>query len=114
MPEDLAIALISLRDKGFINFETPLVSALPAPTIHPFNTELDHLIAASEVINSWVSIVRELVENAFKAQTTRLFISLMPELWQIRVADDGMDMAIVDLTHCAQPHSTCKSNSLDF
>jgi len=61
-----------------------------------------------------VSIVRELVENIFDAQATRLFISLMPELWQIRVAVNGKGMAIADLTHCAQPQSTHKINSLDF
>lgn len=90
-----------------------LVSSLPAPTIHPLATDLVHLIAASEVIDSWVAVIRELVENAIDAQATRLVISLMAELGQIQVADNGQGMAIADLRHCAQPHSTSKIGSLD-
>lgn len=90
-----------------------MVSSLPAPTIHPLATDLVHLIAASEVIDSWVAVIRELVENAIDAQATRLVISLMAELGQIQVADNGQGMAIADLRHCAQPHSTSKIGSLD-
>lgn len=90
-----------------------MVSSLPVPTIHPLPTDLVHLITASEVIDSWAAVVRELVENAIDAQASRLVISLMPELEQIQVADNGQGMAIADLHHCAQPHSTSKIKALD-
>lgn len=71
-------------------------------------TEVVHLMAAGEVIDSPAAVVRELVENALDAGATRITVSLWPDLWQIRVADNGMGMSLADLQQAATPHSTSK------
>ncbi|NJN01493.1 MAG: DNA mismatch repair endonuclease MutL [Leptolyngbyaceae cyanobacterium SL_1_1] len=76
--------------------------------IQPLSTELVHLIAAGEVIDSPAAVVRELVENALDDQATRIGISIWPEFWKIRVADNGRGMALADLEQAAAPHSTSK------
>ena len=78
-------------------------------------SEVIDLIAAGEVIDSLLAVVRELVENALDAKATRISISLYPELWQVRVADNGSGMSLKDLRICAKPHSTSKiRNSKDL
>ena len=73
--------------------------------------EVIDLIAAGEVIDSLAAVVRELVENALDAQASRINISLFPELWQIKVTDNGQGMSLADLRVCAQAHSTSKIRS---
>jgi DNA mismatch repair protein MutL len=66
------------------------------------------LIAAGEVIDSLAAIVRELADNALDAGATRIVISLYPETWRVRVADNGTGMSLEDLQKAATPHSTSK------
>ncbi len=70
--------------------------------------EVVHLIAAGEVIDSLAAVVRELAENALDAGATRISISLYPDQWRIRVADNGLGMNLDDLKQAAAPHSTSK------
>ncbi|MGK7899765.1 MAG: DNA mismatch repair endonuclease MutL [Xenococcus sp. (in: cyanobacteria)] len=70
--------------------------------------EVVDLIAAGEVIDSLSAVVRELVENALDAGATRISISLLPDLWQVQVSDNGKGMTLEDLRVCAAPHSTSK------
>lgn len=70
--------------------------------------EVIDLIAAGEVIDSMAAVVRELVENAIDAGANRISVDLNPELWQIRVMDNGRGMSLADLKLCTQPHSTSK------
>ena len=70
--------------------------------------EVIDLIAAGEVIDSLAAVVRELVENSLDAGANRITISLDPQSWQVRVADNGKGMLLEDLRICAQPHSTSK------
>ena len=79
--------------------------------IQALPTEVIDLIAAGEVIDSSAAVVRELVENALDAQASRITISIIPELWQIQVIDNGKGMSLADLLVCAQPHSTSKIRS---
>ena len=74
-------------------------------------SEVIDLIAAGEVIDSLLAVVRELVENALDAGATRISITVSPELWQIQVADNGLGMTLEDLRVCAKPHSTSKIHS---
>ena len=76
------------------------IAILPADVID--------LIAAGEVIDSVLAVVRELVENALDAKATRVSINLNLDLWQVQVADNGMGMSLEDLRICALPHSTSK------
>ena len=73
--------------------------------------EVIDLIAAGEVIDSLAAVIRELVENALDAEANRITISLLPELWQVKVTDNGKGMTLEDLRVCAQPHSTSKIHS---
>ena len=79
--------------------------------IQSLPAEVIDLIAAGEVIDSLAAAIRELVENALDADATRITISLVPELWQVTVTDNGKGMSLADLRVCAQPHSTSKIHS---
>lgn len=69
------------------------------------------LIAAGEVIDSLVAVVRELVENSLDAKADRIFISLYPETWNLQVADNGEGISQQDLPLAIQPHTTSKIQS---
>ncbi len=77
-------------------------------SINTLPTEVIDLIAAGEVIDSLSAVVRELVENALDAGATRISVSLVPDLWQVQVSDNGKGMSLEDLRVCAAPHSTSK------
>ncbi|MEB3191694.1 MAG: DNA mismatch repair endonuclease MutL, partial [Snowella sp.] len=81
--------------------------------IQSLPNDLVNLIAAGEVIDSFVAVVRELVENAIDAGATRLKIYLHPEQWQVQVIDNGRGMTLEDLQVCALPHTTSKIQSLE-
>lgn len=66
------------------------------------------LIAAGEVIDSLAAVVRELAENALDAGATRIVISVWPEQWRVRLADNGLGMDWENLQKCALAHTTSK------
>ncbi len=76
--------------------------------IYPLPTEVVHLIAAGEVIDSLAAAVRELAENALDAGATRITVSIWAEQWRLRVADNGAGMDLQNLKQAASPHSTSK------
>jgi len=76
--------------------------------IQPLPKDVIARIAAGEVIDSLAAVVRELVENSIDAGATRISISLWPEQWRVRVADNGQGLSREDLAQAAQPHSTSK------
>ncbi|MEM9163999.1 MAG: DNA mismatch repair endonuclease MutL, partial [Cyanobacteria bacterium P01_F01_bin.4] len=76
--------------------------------IQPLSQAVVSLIAAGEVIDSLAAVVRELAENALDAQATRIHIGLWPQQWRVRVADNGLGMARVNLEQAAAAHSTSK------
>ncbi|MEH2394912.1 MAG: DNA mismatch repair endonuclease MutL [Nostoc sp.] len=82
-----------------------------ASTIQALPTEVVYLITAGEVIDSLASVVRELVENSLDAGATRIVVSLWPQQWRIRVADNGYGMNLDDLQQAATAHSTSKIRS---
>ncbi|MFM7363385.1 MAG: DNA mismatch repair endonuclease MutL [Cuspidothrix sp.] len=77
-------------------------------TIQTLPTEVVYLITAGEVIDSLVAVVRELIENSLDAGATRIVISLWPQQWRVRVADNGYGMNLDDLQQAATAHSTSK------
>ncbi|MEO1429772.1 MAG: DNA mismatch repair endonuclease MutL [Cyanobacteria bacterium J06632_19] len=79
-----------------------------ASTIQALPSELVHLIAAGEVIDSFASVVRELIENSLDAGATRIVVSVYPQQWRVRVADNGCGMSLEDLQQAATAHSTSK------
>ncbi|MBN3873422.1 DNA mismatch repair endonuclease MutL [Nostoc sp. JL33] len=82
-----------------------------ASTIQALPTEVVYLITAGEVIDSLASVVRELVENSLDAGAMRIVVSLWPQQWRIRVADNGCGMNLDDLQQAATAHSTSKIRS---
>jgi DNA mismatch repair protein MutL len=84
---------------------------LMASTIQALPTEVVYLITAGEVIDSLASVVRELVENSLDAGATRVVVSLWPQQWRIRVADNGCGMNLDDLQQASTAHSTSKIRS---
>jgi DNA mismatch repair protein MutL len=78
------------------------------PLIQTLPTEVVHLIAAGEVIDSLAAVVRELAENAIDAHATRLTISIWTDTFSIQVSDNGCGMDLADLEQAATPHTTSK------
>jgi DNA mismatch repair protein MutL len=76
--------------------------------IYPLPSEVVHLIAAGEVIDSLAAAVRELAENALDSGATRITVSVWAEQWRLRVADNGIGMDRQNLRQAASPHSTSK------
>jgi DNA mismatch repair protein MutL len=76
--------------------------------IHPLPIDVVHLIAAGEVIDSLGAVVRELCENAIDAGASRITVSIFPDRWRIRVADNGTGIELADLQQAATAHSTSK------
>lgn len=79
--------------------------------IQTLPTDVIHLIAAGEVIDSLASVVRELAENALDAQATRIAIAIWLDQWRVRVADNGTGIPLDDLRQAAISHSTSKIRS---
>jgi DNA mismatch repair protein MutL len=79
-----------------------------ASSIQPLPIEVVCRIAAGEAIESLGAAVRELVENALDAGATRIVVSLDPDRFSVRVADNGCGMTLADLRQAATAHSTSK------
>jgi DNA mismatch repair protein MutL len=79
-----------------------------ASRIQTLPSEVVHLMAAGEVIDSLAAVIRELVENALDADATRITISLWADQWRVRVVDNGVGMSLENLQQAATPHSTSK------
>jgi DNA mismatch repair protein MutL len=83
------------------------------PSIHPLSPELVRLIAAGEIIDSLVAVVRELVDNSLDAGAKRIAVCIWPQRWTLQVSDDGRGMPPEDALVCALPHQTSKIQSVE-
>ena len=83
------------------------------PSIHPLSPELVRLIAAGEIIDSLVAVVRELVDNSLDAGAKRIAVCIWPQRWTLQVSDDGRGMSLEDALVCALPHQTSKIQSVE-
>ncbi len=76
--------------------------------------EIIHRIAAGEVVDRPVSVLKELVENAIDAGAQRLKILIRDGgLQDIEVEDDGVGMTRQDLEVCLQRHATSKIKNIE-
>jgi DNA mismatch repair protein MutL len=87
---------------------------MPASVIQALTPLTIQKIAAGEVIERPVNVVKELVENALDAGATKVTVSLEEGGKEgIRVADDGFGMTREDLERCWLPHTTSKIRAVE-
>jgi DNA mismatch repair protein MutL len=80
--------------------------------IHILREDVSRRIAAGEVIDRPLAIVRELIDNALDAEAR--FVDVYLEeggLGLVRVVDDGQGIAREDLELCTERHATSKIES---
>lgn len=81
--------------------------------IQQLSKNLINQIAAGEVIERPVSVVKELVENAIDAGSTKISIEISNECRNIRVADNGSGIHPKDIMLAFSKHATSKIKTVD-
>lgn len=77
--------------------------------IKVMDSDLSNKIAAGEVVQSLVSVVKELVENSIDASSTEITIELIESGFkEIKVIDNGCGMDSEDAKLCFLPHASSK------
>ena len=76
--------------------------------------DLANKIAAGEVVEKVVSVVKELVENSIDAQATDIKIELTDSgVKEVTITDNGIGMDKEDASLCFHRHATSKLKTLD-
>lgn len=71
-------------------------------------------IAAGEVIERPVNVVKEVIENSIDAGSTQIFLYIEKAGKQlIRVVDNGSGMSVTDAKNCFLSHATSKISNID-
>ena len=83
-------------------------------SIHVMDENLANKIAAGEVVEKTMNVVKELVENSIDAKATSISVELIDSgVKEIKVIDDGVGMSREDATLCLERHATSKLETLD-
>ncbi len=82
--------------------------------VHLMSEELSNKIAAGEVVEKVMNVVKELVENSIDALSTEIKIALVESgIKEITVSDDGLGMDEEDAVLAFSRHATSKLLELD-
>ncbi len=82
--------------------------------IHIMNEVLANKIAAGEVVEKTMNVVKELVENSIDANATKIKIELIDSgVKRIKVIDNGVGMSREDAILAFSRHATSKLTTLD-
>lgn len=82
------------------------------PIIHELPNHLADLIAAGEVVERPASVVKELIENAIDAGSTRITVEIeCGGITYLRIMDDGCGMSAEDAPIAFRRHATSKLHS---
>ncbi len=82
--------------------------------IQVMNEVLANKIAAGEVVEKTMNVVKELVENAIDAESTEITVKLVDSgVKQIEVSDNGIGMDEEDARLAFQRHATSKLKNLE-
>lgn len=82
--------------------------------IQVMNEDLANKIAAGEVVERCLNVVKELVENSIDAKSSKIIVSLKDSgILEITVADDGLGMDEDDAVLAFSRHATSKLKSLN-
>ena len=77
--------------------------------IKVMDTNLSNKIAAGEVVETLMNVVKELVENSIDAESTTIKVDLLESgTKEISVTDDGIGMNREDAKNCLKRHATSK------
>ena len=77
--------------------------------IKVMDTNLSNKIAAGEVVETLMNVVKELVENSIDAESTTIKVDLVESgTKEISVTDDGIGMNREDAKNCLKRHATSK------
>jgi len=77
--------------------------------IKVLNEKLANMIAAGEVVEKCISVVKELIENSIDAKSKQIKIELIESgIKEIKVIDDGTGMEKEDALLAFLPHATSK------
>ena len=75
--------------------------------IKQLEAHIANMIAAGEVVERPSGVVKELIENAIDAQSTKIKISIEEGgIQRIRVEDNGIGMDKEDVVNCFKRHAT--------
>ena len=82
--------------------------------INVMSDDLANKIAAGEVVERCMNVVKELVENSIDAKATTIRIELVDSgVKEISVIDDGIGMDKEDAVLCFSRHATSKLHNIN-